>query len=107
MKKSKTESYLGLAKRAGRIVSGYQTCSHVMSKGDIKLLIAAYDISDKTKQKFSFLCEKYGVPFRVYGTIKELSDMTNSNERGLYGITDKNFAAAMIKEIDNENIIPD
>lgn len=107
MKKSKIESYLGLARRAGKIVSGYQTCIHTISKKDIKLLIVAADTSENTKQKFSFLCEKYNVPFREFGDTAGLSQMTGLRERGIHGIADKNFAEVIIKEIDNEKITLD
>ena len=107
MKRKKIESYLGLARRAGKIVSGYQTCVHTISRGTIRLVIVASDTSDNTKEKFEHLCSRYGVDFCVYGTTDELSFMTGFQGRGIYGITDSNFAEVMIKEIQNEKLIPD
>ena len=107
MKKKKIESYLGLARRAGKIVSGYQTCVHTISRGTIRLIIAASDTSDNTKKKFEHLCSRYGVDFCVYGTTDELSLLTGFKGRGIYGITDRNFAEVMIKEIQNEKLIPE
>jgi ribosomal protein L7Ae-like RNA K-turn-binding protein len=107
MKKKKIESYLGLARRAGKIVSGYQTCLHTISRGSIRLIIAASDISEKTRDRFEGLCSRYGADFEVYGTVDELSEMTGFTGRGIYGITDRNFAEVMIKEIQNEKLIPE
>lgn len=107
MKKKKIESYLGLARRAGKIVSGYQTCVHTISKGNIKLIIVASDAAENTKDKFENLCSRYDVGFEVYGTIDKLSEMTGFTGRGIYGITDRNFAEVMIKEIQNEKLIPE
>lgn len=105
MKRRKIESYLGLARRAGKIVSGYQTCIHTINKGSIKLLIVASDAADNTKERFEGLCSRYGVEFIVFGTVDELSEMTGFTGRGIYGITDRNFAEVMIKEIQNEKLI--
>ena len=58
MKKKKIESYLGLARRAGKIVSGYQTCVHTISKGNIKLIIVASDASENTRDRFKNLCRR-------------------------------------------------
>ena len=91
MKKSKLASYLGLARRAGKVLSGYKTC--------------AEDPSQNTKDKFTALCERRGVPFKIYGSSEALSAMTGLTGRGIFGITDVNFAEAMIKEIENEQIM--
>ena len=105
MKRKKIESYLGLARRAGKVISGYQTCVHTISKGTIRLLIVAEDASDNTKDKFAHLCKLYEVPFFIYASADYLSEMTGMHGRGIFGITDRNFAEVMIKEIQNEKLI--
>ena len=105
MRKSKVKSYLGLARRAGKIVSGYQTCIHTLQKGEVKLIIVAEDTAQNTKDKFIHLCEKYGVPFEIFSTADELSEMTGFPGRGVFGITDKGFAEVTMKEIRNEKIV--
>ncbi len=102
MKKNKIESYLGLARRAGKIVSGYQTCIHTLQKGEVKLIIVANDASQNTKDKFTNLCQRSGVPFEIFSTTDELSAMTGFLGRGIFGITDKGFAEVMMKEIRHE-----
>ena len=105
MRKSKVKSYLGLARWAGKIVSGYQTCIHTLQKGEVKLIIVAEDAAQNTKDKFVHLCEKYGVPFEIFSTADELSEMTGFPGRGVFGITDKGFAEVTMKEIRNEKIV--
>ena len=70
-------------------------------------MIVASDASEKTIEKFRGLCGRYGVEFIVYGTTDELSDMTGFSGRGVFGITDPNFAEVMIKEIQNEKLVPE
>ena len=105
MKKSKLARYLGLARRAGKVLSGYKTCAGTIGRGNIKLIILAEDTSQNTKDKFTALCERRGVPFKIYGSSEALSAMTGLTGRGIFGITDVNFAEAMIKEIENEQIM--
>ena len=45
------------------------------------------------------------MPFKIYGSSEALSAMTGLTGRGIFGITDVNFAEAMIKEIENEQIM--
>ncbi len=104
MKKNKMKSYLGLARRAGKIVSGYQTCIHTLQKGEVKLILVAEDAAQNTKDKFIHLCDKYGVPFEIFSTADELSEMTGFPGRGVFGITDKGFAEVMMKEIRHDDI---
>ena len=105
MKKSKISSNLGLARRAGKLLSGYRTCAGSIGKGSIKLIILAEDTSQNTKDKFVSLCGRHKVPCEIYGTTDVLSEMTGLSGRGIYGITEVNFAEAMIKEIENEQIM--
>ena len=105
MNKKTPENYLGLARRAGKIVSGYRTCVHIIGKGSIKLMIIADDSSANTKEKFTALCGKYGVPCMIYGTTESLSRAAGLSGIGVFGITDRNFADVMIKEISDETII--
>ena len=105
MKKSKIASYLGLARRAGKLLSGYRTCAGSIGKGSIKLIILAEDTSQNTKDKFVSLCGRHGIPCKNYASTDALSDMTGLSGRGIYGITEVNFAEAMVKEIENEQIM--
>ena len=102
MQISKAEKYLGLARKAGKVVSGYQTCVHTISKGQIKLIIVAEDASDNTKKKFRVLCERHSVPFRIYGNSEDLSHITGLSGRGIFGITDNGFAEVIIKETEHD-----
>lgn len=106
MKKSKLASYLGLARRAGKVLSGYKTCAGTIGRGNIKLIILAEDTSQNTKDKFTALCERRrGARLKFTVRRKQLSAMNRTTGRGIFGITDVNFAEAMIKEIENEQIM--
>lgn len=95
----KISKYLGLARRAGRIIPGYRSCVSAVKAGKIRFLIVAEDSSENTKDKFSSLCKNRRVPMAVYGTAAELSAAAGYHGIGIYGITDSNFADVMKKEI--------
>lgn len=105
MKRSRTESYLGFARKAGKVVSGYHKCLYMVGKKSVKLIITADDISQNTKDKFSHVCARNNVPFVMFGTIESLSQITGNEGTGVYGITDANFAQAIIKEIEHDKVV--
>lgn len=99
--RAKIESYLGLARRSGNLVTGYDTCIQLMKKNKIKLMIVTEDASEQTRNKFIKLTEKNGVQMYVFGKTTELSAITGMENRSVYGITDRNFASAIAGEIQN------
>lgn len=105
MKKNRPERYLGLARRGGKIIPGYKTCIGSLGRGRIKLLLVAEDAAVNTKEKFESLCSRYQVPYRVYGTSEQLCEAAGMNGISIFGITDKNIADVMIKEIGNDTIV--
>ncbi|MGI6731366.1 MAG: L7Ae/L30e/S12e/Gadd45 family ribosomal protein [Anaerovoracaceae bacterium] len=96
----KIDSYLGFARKSRNLITGYNACISSIKK--IKLLIIAEDISENTIKKLRKLAKDHGVTLRIYGKKDDLSKSTGSIERGVYGITDENFAIAILKEIDME-----
>jgi len=100
--RKKVDSYLGFAAKSRNLVSGYHTCLHSIRQKKLKLLILSEDLSDNTVKKLSRLANENEVPMRIYGKSEELSKTTGSQERGIFGITDGNFADAILKEIDGE-----
>ncbi|MEG1929925.1 MAG: ribosomal L7Ae/L30e/S12e/Gadd45 family protein [Anaerovorax sp.] len=99
--RTKIHSYLGFAKRSRNLVTGYNTCVVTIHHKKAKLLILAEDLSENTLKKMKSLADSSGTPYRVYGTLQELSQITGSQDRGIFAITDANFAKVILKEIDN------
>lgn len=101
--RKKIDSYLGFAAKSRNLVTGYNTCLLMMDKRKIKLLILAKDLSEKTVKKLSDAAENKNIPYRYYGTVEELSRMCGKQGKGVFGITDVNFAKVIINEIDRED----
>ena len=59
---SKELSLLGLAAKAGRVVSGEFATEKAVKAGKARLVLVAGDASDNSKKKFSDMCAYYKVP---------------------------------------------
>jgi Ribosomal protein HS6-type (S12/L30/L7a) len=102
--RSKLESYLGFAKKSRNLISGTNTCLHGMNQGKVLLLILAEDLAENTMEKLKKAAEDKKIDYRIIGTMAELSRILGYEERGVFGITDKNFADVISKEIDDKSV---
>lgn len=102
--RSKVESYMGFAARARSLSTGYNTCVFMMEKGKIRLLVLAEDLSENSKEKMIRAAKQYEVPYRIYGKMDELSHITGTEGKGIFGLADKNLADAIVKEIDRQSL---
>ena len=100
--RSKLESYMGFARKSRNLIMGFNTCVLAMNKNRDKLLIVAADIAENSGKKIEKEAKKHQVPYRVYGTTDELSQMAGTGGRSIFGITDENFANVILKEIDSD-----
>jgi ribosomal protein L7Ae-like RNA K-turn-binding protein len=98
--REKIHSYLGFAKKSRNLISGYNSCLHGVGRGKVYLVILTEDLSENTKEKFISIAESENIPLRFYGNMEKMQEMTGEMGRGIYGITEKNLAKAIIDEID-------
>lgn len=100
--KRKIESYLGFAKKSGKLVSGTHTCTVNGDRGKLKLLIIAEDTAPGSRKKMVQLAQRTRTPYKIYGLGDELSHIVGESRRSVFGITDKNFAEIIQKAIRTE-----
>jgi ribosomal protein L7Ae-like RNA K-turn-binding protein len=92
MTTNKALSRLGLAMRAGKLVSGEETVLKAVRAGDAKLVVLAKDASDNTGKKLADKCGSYNVPLVVGFTRFELGGAVGKPERVMFAVTDQGFA---------------
>ena len=102
--RSKVESYLGFAARARSLSTGYNTCIFMMEKRKLKLLILTEDLSENSKEKMVRAAKQYEVPCRIYGKMDDLSHITGTEGKGIFGLADKDLADAIVSEIDRQSL---
>ena len=96
---------IGLAMKAGEVAFGADSVEESIEKRKVKLIIVSEDSSERTKNKFTKLCEKYNLPIIVDGNIDELSKAIGKNNKAIIGIKDINFANSIQKKYNGGDII--
>ena len=88
---------MGLAARARKICFGADSVALEVKKGKVQLLIIATDASERTREKFTKLCEKYQVPVIREGKIEVLSKAIGKSNKAVIGIEDYHLASEIQK----------
>lgn len=96
----KIYSFLGLATRAGKIVSGDATLLD-LRKGKVNLVIIADDASDNTKKLFKDKASFRKIPHVYFSTKLQLGLAIGKAPRASIGIKDENFAKKIIELIES------
>jgi ribosomal protein L7Ae-like RNA K-turn-binding protein len=88
-------SLLGLAMRAGKVVSGEEQVINVVRKKKAFLVIVADDASENTKKRIKDKTTHYGVPCVIAGNRHQLGQAIGKDERVLLAVTDQGFAQGL------------
>lgn len=88
---------LGMAKRAGKVISGEAVCSKAIKNGEAKLAIIASDASENTKKSIINSCLYYSVDYIEAASMSDIGKYTGSaSERAVAVVNDNNFAKAIL-----------
>jgi ribosomal protein L7Ae-like RNA K-turn-binding protein len=99
--------FLGLIKKSGKLIEGYNKCEDSIKKNILFLLILSVDCSTNTKDKFFKYCDTYNVPFIYAYTKEELGLPLGRDEISVLGITDENMSKKLLSlRNENNNINP-
>ena len=93
----KIHSYIGLAMRAGKVVSGDDTTLKELKKGRVNLIIVAEDASDNTKKLFKDKSSYRKVDQILFSTKVELGLSIGKSPRAVIGIKDKNLSQKILE----------
>ncbi len=92
-------SMLGLAAKAGKVVSGEFSVEKAVKSNKAYLVIVAEDASDNTKKMFTNMCTFYEVPIYFYGNKETLGNAIGKETRASVGLIDTGFSDAIVKKI--------
>lgn len=96
----KVFSLLGLATKAGKIVSGEFTTEKTIKDGRAHLVIVSADASANTRKMFLNMCTYYKVPIYIFGNKEELGHSMGKGVRASLAIVDAGFSKAIVKQIE-------
>jgi len=101
---NKIYSFLGLAQKAGKLISGDETCERAVKLGRTGLVIVAEDASANTKKKFADICNYRDVEIRFYGEKELLGRYIGKEIRTVIAVLDGGFAAHLKEMIDGSSL---
>lgn len=101
---NKLFSLLGLAQRAGKIVSGEEGVQSALRSKHAYCLLISEDSSKNTKQKFLNIAETNQVPTYIIGTMDRLGQAIGKARRATVLIQDPGFAQAIQEFLAEHNV---
>ena len=89
-------SFLGLCKRAGRLISGAETVTKAVKEGKAKLVLYASDVSGNSLKGVVRAAQDCGVPVREIARTKEELSFALGKHCGIVCTTDDGFAQKIL-----------
>ena len=97
---NKAERMIGLATRAGKVITGLELCEKAVKANKAKLIILTKETSENSERFFM----NSGIDV-IYLESKEiLGKCTGKETRSVAVITDKNFSTAVLKAYNDKEI---
>lgn len=91
-------SRLGFARKAGKVVFGFQKSKEACQNGKAKLVVVASDVSAKSEKEIRFFAGDKVSVINLNSTMEELSAALGLRA-GIVAVTDKGFATAIAEQI--------
>ena len=96
----KALSFLGLCRRAGKLLIGEDGVSGAARSGQAVLLMVASDTADNTRKHAGNLSRWYGIPLIALPWDKDtLGELLDKRVCAILALTDKGLAAALQKKL--------
>lgn len=101
-KLDKLAADLGLARRAGKLVYGYETVKSAVRGGKAKLVITASDFSPRAAEAIRRICAECGV--EAAEVPRDMGQLTAASGKaaGVFALTDAGFAGLIKKAMQEE-----
>ncbi len=96
-------SLLGLAQKAGKIVSGEVAVEKAVRNRSANLLLIAADSSSSTLKNYSDMATYYSVPIFILCSKSRLGESIGKMNRAALAVTDIGFSKAILKLLPSEN----
>ncbi len=95
--KDKFLNFLGLCKKSGNILEGYNKCEANIGYKRIYLLILSKDVSENTREKFIKIASENNIKVLELYSKEELGNAVGLKEINVIGITDQNFSKRLLE----------
>lgn len=99
---NKAYGMIGMAMKAGKVVSGEFATEKAVKAGKAALVIVSETASENTKKKFRNMCDYYRVPLHFFGEKEELGHAIGKEFRASLAVLDAGLAKAIEKNFIRE-----
>lgn len=97
-------SYIGLAMKGRKLVSGEFATEKAVKSKEALLVLVAEDASNNTKKMFTNMCTYYNVPLYFFGKKEELGKAIGKDLRSSLAFIDRGLADEIRMQLDiNDN----
>lgn len=95
----KVLNLIGLATKAGRVVSGEFSTEKAVKDGTAWMVVISDEASENTRKMFTNMCTYYQVPIYFFGSKDELGHAMGKEQRASLAVRDQGFAKAIVKQM--------
>ena len=99
---NKSLSLLGMAMRAGKLITGDEIVLKAVRQRKVSLVIIAGDASDNTKKKFKDKCGTYGIQLAEAFDRVQLGQAIGKPERVVLAVTDAQFGKMIMSHLSHK-----
>lgn len=89
--------FLGLTKKSGNLVEGYNKCEDILKRNKIFLIILSSDCSENTSDKFIRYCNNYKIPYIQAYTKEDLAIPLGKPEINVLGVTSEQMSKKLLE----------
>lgn len=98
-------SLLGLSRKAGKLVFGFETVKTAAEKGEALIVFSARDLSSKTAKELKFVCENLEVEhIETTYDMKTLGSAIGKMT-GIVAVTDEGFVKSLKQKLSHKEDI--
>lgn len=98
MQTTKKLRMIGLATKAGKVITGIDLCEKAVRQKKAKLIVLASDAAESTKKQF----ENCGLPVVMVSDKETLGKFTGKEYRSVCVVCDAGFANAILESEESE-----
>ncbi|GAA0734993.1 ribosomal L7Ae/L30e/S12e/Gadd45 family protein [Clostridium oceanicum] len=94
---SKFFQFLGIVKKSGNLVEGYNKCEEHVVRNKVSLVILSGEASLNTQKKFTTKCKLNEIPLLKDYDSQRLSDVLGRESIKVLAVKDKNMANKLLE----------
>lgn len=96
---NKIYSMLGIARKARKVLIGYDVTCAGIEKNNKMLVMIAVDASEKTKKNIQYFCDKFNCKYIEYGEKELLGQCLGKKMVSVLAIDDDNIISYLLRNI--------